>query len=393
MIWDGMQRGGLRPVDSRGRASKVHLVNAEVLSPNPAADGSVKLGGEVSPGAWSGDHGSAGDLRRILAPVRADLEQVEAEIRAQAAQFDPALEEHVAYAIESSGKRLRPAMAVLAGGLTGGVTEEHRRLAVTVELIHAATLVHDDILDHADVRRGQPTPNARWGNSVAVLLGDCLFAHSLRLAASFDDIRICRRIAQASSEVCTGEIVQTQRRFDFALSVPDYYRIIGMKTGALFAIAAELEAALNGASSEVCVAMNVFGMQIGTAYQVYDDCIDLAGDEQRIGKTLGSDLRRGKLTLPILHLLGTASLAEKARMTAQILSGDEQGVRALVGQAIEAGAVRYAVERGCAMLDDARLQLESVPVSAAVSGVYRGAMEDLCVTLRGLIAPLGETAA
>jgi octaprenyl-diphosphate synthase len=332
-------------------------------------------------------------LRRILAPVRADLEQVEAEIRAQAAQFDPALEDHVAYAIESSGKRLRPAMAVLSGGLTGGVTAEHRRLAVTVELIHAATLVHDDILDHADVRRGQPTPNARWGNSVAVLLGDCLFAHSLRLAASFDDIRICRRIAQASSEVCTGEIVQTQRRFDFALSVPDYYRIIGMKTGALFAIAAELGAALNGASPEVCSAMNAFGMQIGTAYQVYDDCIDLAGDEQRIGKTLGSDLRRGKLTLPILHLLGTASLADKARMTAQILSGDEQGVRALVGRAIEAGAVRYAVERGCAMLDDAKAQLEAVPVSAAVSGAYRGAMEDLCVTLRGLIAPLGNTVA
>jgi octaprenyl-diphosphate synthase len=211
------------------------------------------------------------------------------------------------------------------------------------------------------------------------------------LAASFDDIRICRRIAQASSEVCTGEIVQTQRRFDFALSVPDYYRIIGMKTGALFAIAAELGAALNGASAEVCAAMNAFGMQIGTAYQVYDDCIDLAGDEQRIGKTLGSDLRRGKLTLPILHLLGTASLADKARMTSQILSGDEQGVRALVGRAIEAGAVRYAVERGCAMLDDARTQLEAVPVSAAVSGVYRGAMEDLCVTLRGLIAPLGAS--
>lgn len=368
-------------------------MNAEVLSPTPAADGSDQPGSDVSAGSWSGDHGSAGDLRRILAPVRSDLEHVEAEIRAQAGLFDPALEEHVAYAIESSGKRLRPAMAVLAGGLTGGVSEEHRRLAVTVELIHAATLVHDDILDHADVRRGQPTPNARWGNSVAVLLGDCLFAHSLRLAASFDDIRICRRIAQAASEVCTGEIVQTQRRFDFGLSVPDYYRIIGMKTGALFAIAAELGAALNGASADVCEAMNAFGMQIGTAYQVYDDCIDLAGDERRIGKTLGSDLRRGKLTLPILHLLNTASLGEKAKMTAQILSGDEAGVRALVGRAIEAGAVRYAVERGCAMLDDARARLESVPVSAAVSGVYRGAMVDLCVTLRGLIAPLAEAGA
>lgn len=143
-------------------------------------------------------------LKHAFEPILGELNAVEARIREQASAFDPAVEGYVSYAIESSGKRLRPALALLAGGATGGILPDHENLAVVVELIHAATLVHDDILDHADKRRGQPTANARWGNSLSVLLGDCLFAHALRLAAAFDDNRMCRRIAAAASEVCSG---------------------------------------------------------------------------------------------------------------------------------------------------------------------------------------------
>src|SRR4051812_47826204 len=174
-------------------------------------------------------------LKNSLEPINAQLYAVEERIRGQARAFDPAVEGYVGYAIESSGKRLRPALALLAAGATGNIGPSHLDLAVVVELIHAATLIHDDILDGADKRRGQPSANAKWGNAISVLLGDCLFAHALKLSSSFQNGEIGRRIAQAASEVCSGEIIQTQRRFDLKLSVPDYYKIIEMKTGALFA--------------------------------------------------------------------------------------------------------------------------------------------------------------
>ena len=189
-------------------------------------------------------------LKQVFELINPQLYSVEERIRQQARAFDPAVEGYVAYAIESHGKRLRPALALLAGGATGAIGAAHFDLAVVVELIHAATLVHDDILDGADTRRGQPTANAKWGNSISVLLGDCLFAHALKLSTNFADGEVSRRIAQAASEVCSGEIIQTQRRFDLKLSVPDYYKIIEMKTAALFAAACELGAYLNAASPD-----------------------------------------------------------------------------------------------------------------------------------------------
>lgn len=325
-------------------------------------------------------------LKKAFEPILGNLARVEERICAQARAFDPAIETYVSYAIQSNGKRLRPALALLAGGATGGILPEHDDLATIVELIHAATLVHDDILDHADLRRGQPTANAKWGNSLAVLLGDCLFAHALRLSSSFEDARMCRRIADAASEVCSGEIIQTQRRFDLNLTVPDYFRILEMKTGALFAVATELGGLLNGASEQTQKGLHAFGLRLGTAYQIYDDCLDLAGDEAKAGKTLGSDLRRGKLTLPVLHLLQTSTATERTRLSELILQGAEEEVRGLVDQALEKGAVRYAVTTGRRMLTEAQDSLESLAPS-----VFKDALDGLCTTLDTMIAPLAGT--
>ena len=313
--------------------------------------------------------------------INAQLYSVEERIRQQARAFDPAVEGYVAYAIESHGKRLRPALALLAGGATGHICPSHFDLAVVVELIHAATLVHDDILDGAEKRRRQPTPNAKWGNAISVLLGDCLFAHALKLSAGFANGEISRRIAHAAADVCSGEIIQTQRRFDLSLSVPDYYKIIEMKTATLFAVSTELGALINEAAPEVISALKNFGLRLGTAYQIYDDCVDLAGDEAAAGKTLGSDLRKGKLTLPVLHLLQLSDSAERHRLSAIILSGDDAEISRLVERAIAAGAVKSAVATGRKMLREATLQLEVVPESK-----YRQALADLVVTLDGMIA-------
>jgi octaprenyl-diphosphate synthase len=328
----------------------------------------------------------AAALKATLEPINSQLYSVEERIRQQARAFDPAVEGYVSYAIESNGKRLRPALALLAGGATGGIGPSHFDLAVVVELIHAATLVHDDILDGAEMRRGQPTTNAKWGNAISVLLGDCLFAHALKISTGFPDAELSRRIAHAAAEVCSGEIIQTQRRFDLKLSVPDYFKIIEMKTAALFGVATELGAFINGARPEVIAALKTFGMRLGSAYQIYDDCIDLVGDESEVGKTLGSDLRKGKLTLPILHLLQQSGPDERHRISQIILQGDDSDIGQLVQSALDAGAVRYAVVTGRKLLAEAAETLTIVPLNP-----HSDALGKLLDTLDAMIAPFGET--
>ncbi len=318
------------------------------------------------------------EIKATFELINAPLYSVEERIRAQAREFDPAVEGYVAYACESSGKRLRPALALLAGGATGNVGPLQIELAVILELIHAATLVHDDIMDGAEIRRGEPTPNAKWGNALSVLLGDCMFAHALKLSTHFTSAEITRRIAAAAADVCSGEIIQTQRRFDLNLSLADYFKIIEMKTAALFGAATELGALLNEPSPEIIGAMKVFGLKLGMAYQVYDDCLDIAGTESKAGKTLGSDLRKGKLTLPVLHLLQTSSTAERARWSETILSGE--GIEDLVRATAERGSLRAAISHARTMLRDGETVLQAVPRNR-----YRQGLEDLCKSVNRLL--------
>jgi octaprenyl-diphosphate synthase len=289
------------------------------------------------------------------------LVSVEAQIRAQSAAFDPAVTGYVEYVLGTSGKRIRPALSLLAGGATGGAGEDHEKLGVVLELIHLATLVHDDIMDGAELRRSLPTATARWGSSLSVLLGDCLFAHALEMAASFDSTWISRKIARASNEVCSGEILQTQRRFDLALSIPEYFRIIRMKTAALFSAATELSAWLNGSSEAVQENLRLYGELLGTAYQIYDDCLDLCGEETKAGKTLGTDLVKGKLTLPVLYLMEDATESQRTQLNTLILRQEPLDLSVLAGIANYAGAVCRAVATAKGMLAEARATLLVLP--------------------------------
>ena len=302
-------------------------------------------------------------LARVTGVVRVELGRVESRIAEQAAAFDPAIEGYVSYAIGGRGKRLRPLTALLSGGAIGPISPEHIDLAVVVELIHIATLVHDDIMDEAERRRAQPTVNARWGNSLSVLLGDCLFAHALNLSANFENPEVGRAIARAAREVCTGEIIQTQRRFDLHLAVDDYLRIIQMKTGSLFAVGAELGAILSGADQATALGLKEFAMRVGTAYQIYDDCLDIAGDEDATGKTLGTDLRKGKLTLPVLMLLRSAPALDKERCAELILEGNLSEITRLVKTAAANGALSAAIEAGQDLLREAEHKLTGLPAN------------------------------
>ena len=315
-------------------------------------------------------HGVASALARAAAPVQSQLDEVDRRIAAQTSAFDPAIEGYVAYALGSGGKRLRPMVALLAGGATGSLGAGHLDLAVIVELIHLATLVHDDIMDDAERRRSQPTVNARWGNSLSVLLGDVLFAHALNLSTEFDDTNISRTIARTATEVCSGEMIQTQRRFDLQLSRADYFRIIEMKTGSLFACAAELGAVLSGASKNFVRQLRTYGAKIGTAYQIYDDCLDIAGNENETGKTLGTDLRKGKLTLPVLTLLESASEFDRDRCCALVLEGKLEEVTALLQGSPAEGALGLAIDTAAELIRDAQNALAKLDSNRYLASLF-----------------------
>ena len=312
--------------------------------------------------------------------VRPDLEKVEIAIRAQVRDFDSAVEPYIAYICNTSGKRIRPALAILVGGAAGGVGEDHRKIGVILELIHMATLVHDDIIDGATARRSMPTANSKWGNALAVLLGDALFSHALTLATDFNSIEICRKVGNAAREVCQGEIIQTQRRFDLTLSKEDYFRVIEMKTGALFAAATGLAAAVSGLSKDDEAALAAYGMKLGTAYQIYDDPLDLVGSEKVVGKTLGTDLAKGKLTLPILNLLESASESQRGIITCRILEQQELDLPVLVGIAEYEGAIERAVDTALGLVAGCREDLEVLAPSE-----YRDALTQITRFLETLL--------
>jgi octaprenyl-diphosphate synthase len=312
--------------------------------------------------------------------VRPDLEKVEIAIRAQVRDFDSAVEPYIAYICNTSGKRIRPALAILVGGASGEVTEDHRKIGVILELIHMATLVHDDIIDGATARRSMPTANAKWGNALAVLLGDALFSHALTLATDFNSIDICRKVGKAAREVCQGEIIQTQRRFDLTLSKLDYFQVIEMKTGALFAAATGLAAAVSGLDSEAEAKLSAYGMKLGTAYQIYDDCLDLVGTEEDVGKTLGTDLAKGKLTLPTLNLLDASSEAQRATINQHILAEKEFDLVALAGATAYKDALDGAVDTALDLLEGCRADLQFLKPSE-----YKDALLQITYFLESLL--------
>ena len=292
----------------------------------------------VSGGASSAKS-EAPSLQKLLEPIATELRRVEAALGEQVQGFDPSVGAYIQYVLGGVGKRLRPTLALLSGGTTGGIDEGHITLGVIVELIHVATLVHDDVLDEAQLRHGLPTSNSRWGNEISVLLGDCLFAHALRLAASYPATTVCRRVSEATNTVCSGEILQTQRRFDIDLALKEYLDIINMKTGALFAVSCELGALLNGANPSTVKRMNEFGTNLGIAYQIYDDCVDIFGQERQAGKSLGTDMKKGKLTLPFLLLLQHTNAADRRGLGEAIFRNDPTEHMRLLRLALGNGVV------------------------------------------------------
>ena len=239
----------------------------------------------------------------IYAPVRDQLVQVEGKLKALSNTTIPELEPLLNHVLSHGGKRVRPAMTLLSSNFFPQEPENAVNMATGIELLHLATLIHDDTVDNADLRRGNASVSNRWGKQVAVLFGDCLFAASAVLVCDTGNLRVVRRFAETIMELASGEIIEFFNTFNPKQEMDRYYDRIYRKTATLFCTAAESGAVLSGATEEQVQALRDYGYNIGMAFQIVDDLLDIQGNEAEMGKPVGNDLLQGVLTLPTILLL------------------------------------------------------------------------------------------
>ncbi len=324
------------------------------------------------------------DFATVFARLKPHMAALDVFLRGQLEAFEPEIRDMADYCIDTSGKRIRPALVFLSGW-TGdeAIPADVVRVAAVVELVHLATLVHDDIMDEADLRRSRRTASREYGPEAAVLLGDALFAHALHLAAQFPTPEICHAVSDSTRKVCAGEIVQTLRRGTTNITREDYFRVIDLKTAELFRISCFLGGKLGGYPSEYVEAVTRFGRHLGIAYQIYDDLADFFGQETRIGKTLGTDLQSGKVTLPLLALLDRLPADDRALLVDEILHRREPDL---------AVRIRQMGELGIFAVVTAEVETELVHAEEALAPhgalAPTALLKQLCDTLRNQVRNL-----
>lgn len=300
--------------------------------------------------------------RSAFAPIAADIAEADRLFAESLAGYRSPVAPLIQHLRHYRGKRLRPALLLLTAKACGGVNPHHHILAAAVEMIHTATLVHDDVLDEATTRRHIPTFNAEWGNKVSILLGDMLFTQAFHITSRVDR-RACELIGGATNRVCGGELKQVCNRGNWHLSEADYFDILDGKTAALTAVCGRLGAVYAGASEDVADKMETYGRCVGLAFQIADDLLDLTGDETKAGKTLGTDLEEGKLTLPLIHALNTlpATAADELR---DLIRSDRPDKRRKVAEVLtRTGSLAYAKRTAEEFGRQARAALADLPPS------------------------------
>lgn len=312
-------------------------------------------------------------LRELYTPVRDELAAVEDLLRVELTSDYPFVDLLAKHGFRLGGKRLRPALVLLSASALGNLRPEHVALAASVELIHTATLIHDDVLDEAEVRRHLDTVNARWNNEASVLLGDYLFSRSICLAASVDGEYACRAIAEAARIMCEGELRQVHNRGNYHLSEEDYLDIISEKTGALLACCCRLGAHYAGADDACCADLVGYGQQLGIAFQIADDLLDLTGEEQTAGKSLGTDLLKQKATLPIIRVLATVPEMERTSLMADLAAGQPAWSEELHDLFARHAALDYTRDKARQFTRKASDHLATLPPSPA-----KASLEGLC---------------
>jgi octaprenyl-diphosphate synthase len=321
-------------------------------------------------------------LGMLLDPLAAELAAVNEIFERELASDLACVNTLVRHVGRFRGKMLRPMLLLLAGKAVAPdrpLSNDALTLAAVVEMVHMSTLVHDDVLDEAELRRKGATINHLRGNEAAVLLGDYLISHSYHLCSSvtapppYEPQWAARVIGRTTNRLCEGELLQIDNRNNLAIDEPTYFEIIRRKTGELTAASSLLGAAFSGADEALAGAMHRYGLLVGVAFQVQDDVLDLVGETARVGKTLGLDVEKQKLTLPLIHFLRTAPQRHRELLKSLLRSGDPDKVEKIRNLVLPGGSIRYAQEEARRMASEATECLSGLP-----EGEWKRALEGIC---------------
>ncbi len=320
-------------------------------------------------------------LAALYATVGSELHRVDLRLAEELKSDHAQANEVIRHGIRLSGKRLRPALLLLAGQAVGPLRDEHITLAAVVEMIHTATLVHDDVLDEAAIRRHEDTVNARWNNETSVLLGDFLFTHAFYLASTLESTYACRTIGRATNIVCDGELRQTITSGDVNLSEDDYLAIVEGKTAELCACACELGAYYAGGDKETVARVAAFGRNLGIAFQIADDLLDLEGNESATGKSLGTDLAKRKMTLPLIHAREALEPRERKLFLAALVADPTTAREALTTYLARHDSLNFARAEAQLYADRAQAELACLADSPAKDAL--ASLTEFAIARRG----------
>ena len=313
-------------------------------------------------------------MEQLYSLIGADMKAVDAVIR-QRLHSEVALVCQVAeYIVQSGGKRLRPALVLLSAGALGYRGRHHHELAAVIEFIHTATLLHDDVVDGSDLRRGRETANALFGNSASVLVGDFLYSRAFQMMVVVDDMRIMQVLSDATNVIAEGEVLQLMNCHDAGIDEQGYLQVIRYKTAKLFEAAAQLGAIIGGGDAAVEKAMAIYGIHLGTAFQLIDDVLDYSGSEVETGKHLGDDLAEGKPTLPLIFVLRNGNPEQAACVRRAIENGGRNDFPLVLAAIRASGALQYAKQKAKAEAELAAAALDVLPASQ-----YKDSLLELCL--------------
>lgn len=312
-------------------------------------------------------------MQQIRAVVSDEFTQVNQLVVDQLHSKVPLVENIGQYIVDAGGKRLRPLLVLLAAGCLGPIKTGHTTLAAIIEFIHTATLLHDDVVDISNLRRGRPTANAKWGNAPSVLVGDFLYSRAFQLLVELGDMRLMGLLADTTNTIAEGEVLQLTKAGDPTTTEADYFSVIESKTAVLFAAATQGAAILSNADNAITQHLTNYGLQLGIAFQLADDVLDYLGDPEKMGKNIGDDLSEGKPTLPLIQTLKTGTSAEQALIASAISTKDTTHIDAIVTAVRRCGALEHTLSTADAYARKALAELEQIPSSR-----YKTALTDLC---------------
>jgi octaprenyl-diphosphate synthase len=295
--------------------------------------------------------------------IAADMRVVDAVIRSRLASEIALVRQVAEYIVGSGGKRLRPALVILSAGAFGYQGQHHHPLAAVVEFIHTATLLHDDVVDASDLRRGRPTANALFGNAASVLVGDFVYSRAFQMMVELESMRVMQVLAEATNVIAEGEVLQLMNCHNPDIDEHDYLQVIRYKTAKLFEAATRLGAILGGATPGQEAAMAAYGMHLGTAFQLIDDVLDYSGDNNATGKNVGDDLAEGKPTLPLIHAIKHGGADEAALIRKAIREGGLSELQQVIAAIRRTGALDYTRRQAEAEARTASASLAALPNS------------------------------